>query len=421
MNNRRTIVLTTVGVVAMVILLLAATGAWAGPDELGPVAPRAPAAVVSDTISYQGRLLDSGGSPVDGTRTMDFRLYEDFSGGMPLWSQSRSVTVEDGLFNVNLSVDPAHFDGRALWLGVQVQGDAQEMTPRQPLLPVPYALSLRPGAGISGTLPGIPTLNIVSQGIGIHAETTSATDPRDPAIVGINLGDGPGVEGHSETGFGVHGVSVEGPGVFGASDIGSGGVFTSTFGHGLVVEGAGMHGLRIFEGVGGDYIHAGSVGDPVSDPDFLVRNDGEVRSDVGFNTPANDFAEMMAVEGDPIGYEPGDVLVVSAARNRAVGLSSTPYARAVIGVYSTAPGFVGGRPVSGDDPFDSIPVAVLGIVPCKVSAENGPIGRGDLLVTSSTPGHAMQAGDPPPGTILGKALEPLDADTGVILVLVTLQ
>ena len=86
MKSKRTIVLVTVGTLAVVILLLGATGAWAGPDVRGLAAPLAPAGIVSDTISYQGRLLDSSGNPVDGTRTMDFRLYEDTSGGMPLWS-----------------------------------------------------------------------------------------------------------------------------------------------------------------------------------------------------------------------------------------------------------------------------------------------------------------------------------------------
>ena len=71
--------------------------------------------------------------------------------------------------------------------------------------------------------------------------------------------------------------------------------------------------------------------------------------------------------------------------------------------------------------FDEIPLAVVGIVPCKVSAENGPIRPGDLLVTSSTPGHAMRDRDPAVGTVLGKALEEMPSGTGVIKVLVTLQ
>ncbi len=40
-----------------------------------------------------------------------------------------------------------------------------------------------------------------------------------------------------------------------------------------------------------------------------------------------------------------------------------------------------------------IPLAIVGIVPCKVSAENGPIEVGDLLVTSATPAHAMKGTD----------------------------
>jgi hypothetical protein len=191
--------------------------------------------------------------------------------------------------------------------------------------------------------------------------------------------------------------------------------------NGVYVEEAGAYGF-VVRSATQDYFVAG---DPLVPgwPDFRVLNTGEVQSDVGFNTPASDFAEMMTVEGDRASYEPGDVLVIGDAQDRAVALSSSPYSQAVIGVHSTAPGFVGGHPVSDDDPPGSVPVTVLGIVPCKATTENGPIRRGDLLVTSATPGHAMRADEPPPGTILGKALEPLDAsqDTGVILVLVTLQ
>ena len=72
---------------------------------------------------------------------------------------------------------------------------------------------------------------------------------------------------------------------------------------------------------------------------------------------------------------------------------------------------------------DEVPLAVVGIVPCKVTAENGPIMAGDLLVTSSTPGHAMKGTDRGRmlGAVVGKALEPLQKGTGVIQVLVTLQ
>lgn len=243
MNNRR----VTLGMVgALLLALLMSTIVWASsqgraPSRLpepadSPATSLVSANIVSDTISYQGRLLDSSGNPVDGARTIDFRLYTEPSGGTPLWSQSKVVTVEDGLFNANLSVDPAHFDGRPLWLGIQVVGDAQEMVPRQPLLPVPYALSLRPGAGISGTVGGAPTFNLLSDRIALHAETTSSPDPRDPAILGINhgIGPGPGVEGHSVDGPGIFGLSDSVVGVHGESIDGQGGFFTSTHNIGVV-------------------------------------------------------------------------------------------------------------------------------------------------------------------------------------------
>jgi hypothetical protein len=54
----------------------------------------------------------------------------------------------------------------------------------------------------------------------------------------------------------------------------------------------------------------------------------------------------------------------------------------------------------------------------KVDAGYGEIRPGDLLTSSFTPGHAMRAAEIVPGTIVGKALEPLETGTGSIRVLV---
>lgn len=169
---------------------------------------------------------------------------------------------------------------------------------------------------------------------------------------------------------------------------------------------------------GGDFITA--VNHDGSDQQFRVESSGEAFSDGGWSGHA-DFAELIATEDDPAAYQPGDVLVISVRADRSAALSSEPYSTLVLGVYSQEPGFVGSlHPMEGQR-NDEIPAALVGIVPCKVSAENGPIRRGDLLVTSSTPGHAMRADDAPAGTILGKALERLEEGTGIIQVLVTLQ
>jgi hypothetical protein len=54
----------------------------------------------------------------------------------------------------------------------------------------------------------------------------------------------------------------------------------------------------------------------------------------------------------------------------------------------------------------------------KADASYGAILAGDLLTSSPTPGHAMVAIEAPPGTVIGKALEPLESGTGLIRVLV---
>jgi hypothetical protein len=68
-------------------------------------------------------------------------------------------------------------------------------------------------------------------------------------------------------------------------------------------------------------------------------------------------------------------------------------------------------------------MAMIGIVPTKVSAENGPIKRGDLLVASSTFGYAMRGTDRSKmlGAVIGKALGNLNSGLGVIEVAITLQ
>jgi len=61
------------------------------------------------------------------------------------------------------------------------------------------------------------------------------------------------------------------------------------------------------------------------------------------------------------------------------------------------------------------------VILCKVDAGYGSIRPGDLLTSSPTAGHAMRALETIPGTILGKALEPLDIGTGQIRVLLMLR
>jgi hypothetical protein len=87
-----------------------------------------------------------------------------------------------------------------------------------------------------------------------------------------------------------------------------------------------------------------------------------------------DYAESVNVSGGRDEYEPGDVLVIDPASEGNFLKSSAPYSTAVTGIYSTRPGVVGRRQrTAGAHMNEEVPMAMTGIVPTKVSAENGPI------------------------------------------------
>jgi len=168
-------------------------------------------------------------------------------------------------------------------------------------------------------------------------------------------------------------------------------------------------------------VHAGADG--VYKSLFRVDHDGKVFA-ASYNIGGADFAESMSVAGKRSQYEPGDLLAIDRTANRRLARSMRAYSTLVAGIYSTKPGVLGSQHTM-DDPSlaTEVPMAVVGIVPCKVSTENGPIDTGDLLVASSTPGYAMKGTDRNKmlGAVVGKALEPLRNGRGLIQVLVTLQ
>jgi len=142
--------------------------------------------------------------------------------------------------------------------------------------------------------------------------------------------------------------------------------------------------------------------------------DGVVNAAV-FACDAADVAEWVMVSEAVM---PGDVLALDPLTPSAYRLSQTICSSLVAGVVSTTPGVVLGE--NGTYGQRAL-LALTGIVPVKVTNESGPIRPGDLLVSSSTPGHAMRWSGPNPCScaLIGKALEPMTEETGVILVLLT--
>lgn len=103
---------------------------------------------IDNVFQYQGQLLDSSSTPVNGTVTLTFRIYDDPASSSALWFQESTVQVSNGWFTQALGDQPGrgipddYLDGRYLWLGVQVGSDA-EMTPRQPIRPSMFAVNSR--------------------------------------------------------------------------------------------------------------------------------------------------------------------------------------------------------------------------------------------------------------------------------------
>jgi hypothetical protein len=120
----------------------------------------------------------------------------------------------------------------------------------------------------------------------------------------------------------------------------------------------------------------------------------------------------------------GTVVVLDQTKSNQVIASSRAYDTRVAGVVSGQPGITLGE--KGDS---KLLVATTGRVKVRVDATNGPIQVGDLLVTSDIAGVAeksepLMLGGVPihrPGTLIGKALEPLARGRGEILVLLSLQ
>jgi hypothetical protein len=126
--------------------------------------PIAGQAQVPQTISYQGSLTDSGGAPVTGAVTLTFGLYVAAVGGTPLWQETQaSVPVTNGAFSVSFGTDAGNlldvslFAGQ-IYLGIQVVAGPgivtpdPEMTPRQALTAVGYAIQAKNAETLGGLL-----------------------------------------------------------------------------------------------------------------------------------------------------------------------------------------------------------------------------------------------------------------------------
>ncbi len=145
------------------------------------------------------------------------------------------------------------------------------------------------------------------------------------------------------------------------------------------------------------------VDDSVPGSPYISTNADGWQSQSGY-----DYAERYQ---SPDALTPGDVVVVQRGERlyvqRSLNATDLP-----IGIVSTKPGFIAGRPQEG-----AYPIALTGRVPTHVSTINGAIEPGDPLAPSTIPGVAVKATRP--GPIVGLALEGYSgSDVGSIEVFV---
>jgi hypothetical protein len=165
----------------------------------------------------------------------------------------------------------------------------------------------------------------------------------------------------------------------------------------------------------------GQVGIGTITPTAKLHVAGDVKVDGNIAAKYQDVAEWVQASESA---SPGTVVIADPDRANQVRPARVAYDTAVTGVVSGQAGIL-----LGEQGIGTVAVSQSGRVRVKVDAGYGAIRPGDLLVTSPTAGYAMRsqpleignARIHQPGTILGKALEPLSSGKGEVLVLLTLQ
>jgi hypothetical protein len=264
-----------------------------------------------------------------------------------------------------------------------------------------------------------PAVIVQAGGFGAIALTAESTAMSGGGIRGTTVGSFlPGVEGRSvgtgggtgllgqaigAAGIGVKGVAGEGNALHGESSDGFAGYFD---GRVRVVSASSTEPDAFVVSVNGDKV-------------ARIDSDGKGFFNGGTQNSGADVAEFITAS-DAIG--PGDVVEIDPERYGHFRRAASPNSTAVAGVISTDPGVSLNAKDGASAAVAGPQLALVGRVPVKATTENGPIRPGDLLVASSTPGHAMRGpAYPAPGTVIGKALSPLDEGSGITEMLVMLR
>ncbi len=413
--------------VLALLLVLASQGAAARPaaqqEEPTVVESSGILAPSSTLISYQGTLTDPDGIPVSTAVTMEFHLYDAASGGAVKWGpETQSVTVTDGLFNVLLgsvtAIVPANLTGD-LWLDIKVNGE--QLTPRERLTTVPYAVeagTLAAGATTRGWLYVNGSLQAIAPDNSIYSISLKRTDEGN-RVHKWNFW-------HMNEEYGMNSLQIyeyrtDSTGQDCAGNQADGAICAPRL---KVAQGGNV-------GIGTtDTAHARVTIDDYAVPLAFRENDQSGAGSL-WRMPLDDKELRFDVSQNGTDFVSGYITPLTLYPNGAVGCGAltennlqTPKEREAGG---------SDRFEEGDllcwgidqlekcaKPNDRLVQAVADSAgrPIVIGAEAvkvlGPVRRGDILVASSVPGYAMVNNDPVSGSVIAQALEDFDEERGVI-------
>ena len=144
------------------------------------------------TLPFQGRLALQAGGNANGILPMTLRIYNLATGGGARWTESNSaVSVNNGLFALELGSITGFptdlFDGRTLFLGVQVNADP-EMVPRLTISSQAYAQLAVQALDVRGrdihpntvSIGASPVIDSTGRWVGLPTGLQGPTGPQGP-------------------------------------------------------------------------------------------------------------------------------------------------------------------------------------------------------------------------------------------------
>lgn len=440
---------------------------------------------VPKNLSFQGKLTDNDGNALNGDYSLTFSLYNSEIPAVLKWTETQTITVVNGLYNAELGkVDSTIGDlpyDTQYWLEVKVNNET--LSPKNKLMTSPYSYRsqysffatsstyiINNSSWTELTGGGFTSLHKhLGLSPGNHASTHSSngSDPLqqnsigsyqiiDSTITSSDLANNCVIPGKIASG--TYDISVTTASVASAANtlsssasgtyenvrVGTATIATALSGSGSY-ENIRVGTATIAASVSDNAIIPGKIADgnynlsastfsisnlsvstkfsvsivtftvsgstlTFQGADYIVMN-----SSVTVRTLYQGGADLAEIYRSDDKLDEGDVVCISTVKNVSVERCKIPEDTAVAGVVSANPGSIMGADQIG------YPIALAGRVPVKVTTENGPIKRGDMLTTSSKPGYAMKAVNPKIGSILGKALEPLDSGNGKIMVFISIK